>query len=385
MTTWVDRSEALQRLGVRAQTLYAYVSRGRIGVRPDPADPRRSLYDAEDLDQLAARRKRGRAARDIAAGALAWGEAAIPTNISTIDHGRLIYRGQDATLLAADHTLEAVAALLWEQPEPVDFGGGDGDAHGVGPFLALAQTIAGTRATVGRSADALRQDGAAAIGRMANGFGLPPDHAPLHRRLARLWRVEAQADLLRRALVLMADHELNASTFAVRVAASTGASIAASLLAGLATLSGPYHGGAGAALAALVEDADRIGVDPALDRWLARGHGLPGFGHVLYAEGDARAIALLDELKVDDVMIRLADAARVATGQWPNIDFALCAVTRALGLPVDAPFVMFALGRSVGWVAHALEQIAAGRLIRPRAHYQGAIPAKEKAPRFPLP
>jgi citrate synthase len=380
MTAWVDRSEALKRLGVRAQTLYAYVSRGRIGVRPDPADPRRSLYDGEDLDQLAARRKRGRAARDIAAGALAWGEAAIPTTISTIDHGRLIYRGRDAAMLAADATLEETACLLWEQAGPVRFAPGPESGHGTGPFMAIARNIAETRATVGRSCEALQQDGAAAIGWMADGFGLPGEAAAIHERLARLWAVEGQADLLRRALVLMADHELNASTFAVRVAASTGTSLAASLLAGLATLSGPYHGGAGAALAALVEDADRIGVEPALDRWLARGHGLPGFGHVLYPGGDARAAALLGEITPDPVMTRLAEAALRATGQMPNIDFALCALTRALRLPVDAPFVIFALGRSVGWVAHALEQIATGHLIRPRAHYQGVIPDKEEAP-----
>src|SRR6188768_399454 len=97
MVAWVGRAEALERLGVRAQTLYAYVSRGRVGVQPDPADPRRSLYRVEDLDRLATRRRRGRSAQAIAASALAWGEAAIPTRISTIARARLIYRGEDAT------------------------------------------------------------------------------------------------------------------------------------------------------------------------------------------------------------------------------------------------------------------------------------------------
>ena len=375
MTAWVDRSEALKRLGVRAQTLYAYVSRGRIGVRPDPTDPRRSLYDVEDLDLLAARRKRGRAAQEIAAGALAWGEAAIPTMISTIDHGRLIYRGQDAIALAATATLEDAAGLLWEQASAVRFGGEAEADHADGPFLALARTIAGTRATLGRSVDALCQDGAIAIGRIADGFGLPPDGTLLHRRLARLWAVDAEREyLLRRGLVLMADHELNASTFAVRVAASTGASIAACLLAGLAALSGPRHGGAGAALASMVEDAGRIGVEAALDRWLARGHPPPGFGHILYPEGDARGVALLKDVELDPTMMALRDAVQAATGLSANIDFALCALTRRLNLPEDAPFILFALGRSVGWVAHAIEQVGTGGLIRPRARYQGALP-----------
>jgi citrate synthase len=373
MTAWVDRSEALARLGVRAQTLYAYVSRGRIGVRPDPADPRRSLYNAEDLSLLAARRRRGRAPQAIAASALAWGEAAIPTTISTIDHGRLIYRGRVATSLANSASLEEVAALLWEQPDMVRFS--SGGAIGGGPFVALAHHAADARASIGRSAHALRQDGAEAIGRLADGFGLPAGSALLHQRLAALWSIGVEgAERIRAALVLMADHELNASTFAVRVAASTGASMAACLLAGLAALSGPRHGGAGAALAGLVEDADRIGARAALDRWLALGNEVPGFGHLLYPGGDARAVTLLDGLDLDDAMAALRAEASAATGLLPNIDFALCALTRQLRLPDDAPFVIFALGRSVGWVAHAIEQADTARLIRPRARYQGLMP-----------
>jgi citrate synthase len=373
MASWVDRSEALERLGVRAQTLYAYVSRGRIGVRPDPADPRRSLYDAEDLDLLAVRRKRGRAAQAIAASALSWGEAAIPTTISTIDHGRLIYRGQDVTSLAAAATLEDVAGLLWEARAPVRFGGGDHCRES--PFLALAHHAASARASIGRSGDALRQDGADAIGWITDGFGLPAGGGALHERLGLHWSVDPEgAELLRQGLVLMADHELNASTFAVRVAASTGASIAACLLAGLAALSGPRHGGAGAALASMVEDADRLGTKAAIDRWLVLGLELPGFGHILYPAGDIRAALLLERLEVDPLMAGLRDEIWAITGRLPNIDFALCALARSLRLPADAPFLLFALGRSVGWVAHALEQIATGRLIRPRALYQGSIP-----------
>jgi citrate synthase len=371
MAGWVDRSEALERLGVRAQTLYAYVSRGRIGVQPDPADPRRSLYDTEDLDLLAARRKRGRAARAIAESALDWGEAAIPTTISTIDHGRLIYRGQDVRPLAVAATLEDVAGLLWEAVAPVRIGGGEAGRDG--PFIALARLADHAPSSIGRSGDALRQDGADAIGRMADGFGLPADGGVLHQRLARHWSVDAD-DLLRRALVLMADHELNASTFAVRVAASTGASIAACLLAGLAALSGPRHGGAGAALATMVEDAGRLGTKAAIGRWLALGVDLPGFGHILYPAGDVRAALLLERLEIDPLLAALRDEVLAVTGRLPNIDFALYALTRSLRLPDDAPFLLFALGRSVGWVAHALEQLAAGRLIRPRALYRGSVP-----------
>src|ERR1700761_5621878 len=114
MSKWIDRGAALEALGVRPQTLYAYVSRGRIGVQPHPDDPRRSLYRAEDIAALTSQRARGRRPSAIAASAIAWGEPIIPTAISTIHHGQLIYRGVDAVALAERATLEQVAARLWE-------------------------------------------------------------------------------------------------------------------------------------------------------------------------------------------------------------------------------------------------------------------------------
>jgi len=369
MTAWIGRNAALERLGVRAQTLYAYVSRGRIGVQPDPADPRRSLYNVDDINALASRRRRGRSAQAIAESAFAWGEAAIPTRISTIAHGRLIYRGHDAAALAQTASAEAVAGLLWDQQGNVRL-----VAHGehaASPFVTLGALATDAPASLGRSAGALCRDGAIAIARLAAGFGLVGD-TPLHGRLGSLWGLSvADAELVRCALVLMADHELNASTFAVRVAASTGAPIAACLLAGLATLTGPLHGGAGRALGVLVESAERHGAEAAVAEWLALGRGLPGFGHPLYPDGDIRAHVLLDKLPADPQLAALAAAASTATGALPNIDFALAALQRHLVLPPDAPFLLFALGRSIGWVAHAIEQASSGTLIRPRARYIG--------------
>ena len=123
MSDWIGRSEALDRLGVRPQTLYAYVSRGLIGAQADPDDPRRSLYMSADIERLAARRRRGRKAGAIAASAIAWGEPSLPTSISTIDRGRLIYRGVDAVTLSASASLEGAAPLLWALPSPPGFAG----------------------------------------------------------------------------------------------------------------------------------------------------------------------------------------------------------------------------------------------------------------------
>ena len=182
---------------------------------------------------------------------------------------------------------------------------------------------------------------------------------------------------MRRTLVLLADHELNASTFAVRVAASTGASLSACLLAGLATLTGPLHGGAARALSSLLDAARQNGANEAVREWLGRGEPLPAFGHPLYPEGDPRAIAIMRHVKLSGMFLAVRIAAEDLTGEPPNVDFALAALADAYALPRQAPFVIFALSRSVGWIAHALEQIAAGQLIRPRARYVGPALAKE--------
>lgn len=367
MREWLTREEALTALGVKQQTLYAYVSRGLIERRGGEDDPRRSEYRAGDILALTGRRARGRRTASIAAGAIAWGDPVIQTRISTVVHGRLIFRGQDAATLAETATLEEIAALLWEQPVgsfPIADGPGD-------PFAAIATLIAGARPIVGRAAGKLAREAAAAVAAIAGAFGAQGD-GPIHERLARGWSLDrAGTDLVRRALVLLADHELNPSTFAARVAASTGAPMAACLTAGLAALSGPRHGGAGAALAALAAEARASGVEAAVARWLAAGHGLPGFGHPLYPHGDPRSAALLPLVALDPALADLRDAVADATEAIPNIDFALLAITVAAGLPKDAPFRLFAIARGVGWAAHAMEQSASGAVIRPRARYVG--------------
>ncbi|WP_421915890.1 citrate synthase [Mesorhizobium sp.] len=379
MSEWLSREEALARLKVRAQTLYAYVSRGHIGMRPDEEDPRRSQYRADDIAALATRRARGRRPSAIAESAIAWGEPAIATSISTILHGHLVYRGQDAVALSHEATLEETAGVLWAMPNPVRFRSQPTDTpHQSGRSAAFAQlaSLAGEgRTSLGRSPASLYGDAAHAVGALACALGAVPGTDAVHSRLARGWSVdETGARTIRRALVLLADHELNASTFAARVAASTGAPVEACLLAGLSALAGPRHGGAAEAVMQLADDAARHGADKAIRRWLDHDRPLPGFGHPLYPDGDPRAAALLPTIDDDIILSSLRDAAFAATGMRPNVDFALAALTRSLRLPSDAPFRLFALGRGVGWAAHAVEQITSGSLIRPRGRYEGLLP-----------
>ncbi|MDH7974784.1 citrate synthase [Sphingomonas sp. AR_OL41] len=369
MQQWLSREEALAMLGVRPQTLYAYVSRRLIERRTDPDDPRRSHYRGEDILALTCRRARGRRRTTIAASAMAWGEPVIRTSISTVRHGRLIFRGRDAGDLAETATLEEVAALLWQQSDMAPFREAEAAPD---PFVALAALVAKGRSMLGRSPARLVGDASEAVAVLTAAFG-GHGTGPIHQRLVQGWSVDARhGDLVRRVLVLLADHELNPSTFATRVAASTGASLPASLLAGLATLSGPRHGGAGATLAALLTEAAAIGTDAAVMRWLAAGHQLPGFGHPLYPHGDPRCAALLAHVTLDPALEELRNVVVDATDAAPNIDFAVLAITRAAALPPDAAFRLFAVARSVGWAAHAMEQAASGGVIRPRAIYDPA-------------
>jgi citrate synthase len=244
-------------------------------------------------------------------------------------------------------------------------------------FAALAARAGADPPALGRGPAALWREGAGLIADLAGALGAGIEEGPVHLTLARAWELrDPAAEVVRRALVLLADHELNASAFAARIAASTGASLAAAALAGLATLTGPRHGGAAARVAALIEDCDRLGPEEAVRTWIGRGDPPPGFGHLLYPEGDPRAVALLEAIDPDPSLTALRASAEALTGQRANVDFALAVTTRTLGLPQDAPFALFALGRSVGWIAHALEQIETGGLIRPRARYVGPTPGR---------
>jgi citrate synthase len=216
--------------------------------------------------------------------------------------------------------------------------------------------------------------GAQLVAELANawlGSSQSSSHHSLHRRLALAWERPKAQDLLRQAMVLLADHELNASTFAVRVAASAGSSLAACLLAGLATLTGPLHGGAAARLQALLRRAAKADVVSAVSQLTLQGQAVPTFGHPLYPDGDPRAKILLSNLTLPPDYEALAESVLQRTGERPNVDFALAAIAHVHDLPEDAPLAIFAISRAVGWIGHVLEQQESGTLIRPRAQYCG--------------
>ncbi len=372
---WIDRDAATGRLGVKPATLYAYVSRDLIRSVADPDDPRRSLYSKLDIDRFIDRRNRPRGRAEIAAGAISWGEPVLESGISTVRDGRLIFRDQDACTLAETCSLEDIAAHHWRAetlPSTKLSDLIDADTPRARAFLYLSKIAGAAPPSLGRARAALVPEAAILLSGFANALLGQRLDGPIHTRIGRAWSLsDRHTDLIRRALVLISDHELNASTFAVRVATSTGASLAASSLAGLAALSGPLHGNATLEAAEFLHAAIAAPTSEAvIEDTLSKGRLVPGIGHPLYLDGDTRGRALLAALKPQAKVMAVLAACERMIGKRPNVDLALAALSLELGLARHVSFSIFAIGRMSGWLAHAMEQAESGQLIRPRAVFR---------------
>jgi citrate synthase len=369
---FLTAAETIAALGISKQTLYTYVSRGRLRGRSDPANPRRHLYDARDVARILEVKARGRARKKIAQSTIHFGEPILQTSLSNIVDGRFYYRGKDAVDLSDSASLEDIACLLWNVSKlpPVKLPPAK-PAKGATPLDRAMRAVADIAAVPLK--DELR-DATLLLKLMARQIaGVATDpKLPIHRQLARAWKVQGDGeDLIRRALVLCADHELNASTYAVRVVASTRASLAASILAGLGALSWPLHGGLTNRVGALMKDRTfRRDPEKALGKLYAEKGWVPGFGHRLYPDGDPRGRVLIEASKPCLEWQRFVAAGFELTGEGPTIDVGNALLQDKLRLPEGAGFGIFALGRTVGWIAHALEQRREGTLIRPRAEFK---------------
>lgn len=381
---WIDARSACALLGVRAQTLYAYASRALVRVQSDRDDARRSLYARADILALLARHRRPRARAEVARAAIRWGDPVLSTSVSDIGDGQLRFAGRPAEDCAQDMSCEDIAAHLCAiapfSTPVVAFDGGGGSALGrvLSTLSARAATAAPMqgrpRAEIGGELPALLAGVTdAMLGRAGEGA--------VHLRFRAAWGLDTAAtDAVRRALVLLSDHELNPSTFAVRVCASTGASLPAALLAGMATLSGPRHGG----VAVLAREALQAARRGQFGAFLSAHPGVSpygfGFGHPLYPDGDIRARCLLDALPAQDGTRAAVGAAAADLGLAPNIDAALAALAECHALPATAAFAIFGVGRMAGWAAHAIEQAQSGEIIRPRARYAAPCGAASGRP-----
>jgi citrate synthase len=407
-------TEAARTLGVKLPTLYAYVSRGllRSIVSPDAGRARR--YARSDVEGLRARQRGAAAAR-----ALKWGDPVLDSAITALTPRGPAYRGTLALELArANVSFEAVAELLWTgvlpdpatrwevPPDPPDWKSvarllPDDASRTSTAITLLGVAGAQDRHRHDKRAEAVLPRGRRMIRLLACGLALPGAPA----RAGEAWREPSIARVVLRAcgvrpreraiqsvdrwLTLVADHELNASTFAARVAASTDADLYAAALAGLAAFSGPRHGAASDQAEALLAETLRAADAERVVRERARrGERLPGFGHAFYREkpGDPRAVMLLEEAweiggrsREVSTLNALLRAVELAGRPGPNVDYGAVALRAALGMPVGVASGIFACGRAAGWTAHVLEQYASGQLVRPRARYLGVPPETGEA------
>jgi citrate synthase len=412
MTEWIGAAEAAERLGIKPASLYAYVSRGVLARRQEPGG-RGSLYDAREIARLA---RKGRPRR-----APAGAELVIETAVTEITPEHLRYRGRDVMELAVQRSFEEVALLLWGGDPDTEAGGwqatpaalavGRAAQAALPPRIlplerlqvivpALAAVIAAGRALIAGMVDCLPPaeaapaDGSAGAppgadsGAGAREFGGRPAGSIAERLTVALCPAPPAglARVVQTALVLLADHELAASTLAARVTASVRADPYAVVAAGLGALGGTLHGGASLAAEAMVSsaaappDAPRV-----IGGMLRRGERLPSFGHPLYPAGDPRSVLLLrvigeyapESARLAVVRAMVAEARRRALPE-PNVDFALAALASVAGLVPGAGEAIFAVARAAGWIAHALEEYDRRAPIRPRGVYTGpAAPGQD--------
>ncbi len=399
--------QAATALGVTRSTLYAYVSRGLVRSAPT-SGTHQSRYRRREIERLVVERDRARKPAMVARASLDWGRPVLDSALTLIEQGRLYYRGRDAIELSRHACLEDAAALLLDC-DPRDLASGPPPRvdRSVLRQLERLDPVQGCTAGFawlhglddGGDAQDATASSAMACTRLLRLMTAVvtrrvPARTPVHRQLARAWRLDERGtQLVRQSLVLCADHELNASSFAARCVASTGADLGACVTAGLAALSGTRHCGITAAIEALwarslAARRSAMAFDRLLDAYDSPGtsdgagvpgQAVPGFGHPLYPDGDPRAQALLAAIPRQDRNERLMAAVLARSGMHPSIDYALVALRRSLGLAEGHAYRVFALGRTVGWLAHAIEQRRADVLIRPRAAYTGRRPPEVAA------
>ncbi|MDO0911102.1 citrate synthase [Streptomyces sp. DT2A-34] len=394
--------EAAELLGVKPETVYAYVSRGHLSSRRVPGG-RGSTFDAQEVETLARRNK-----REGAGGSGSGGELSVRTRLTFIDTDRYYFRGVDATQLAARHSYEEVAEWLWtgrlrrgvtftapEASVAAARSAADGLPEHAGPTDRLRVAAIAAAAT-----DPLRFDLSeeAVLGTARTLIptlvaALTParyayrDEGSL---ALRLWGQlsarsadEAALRVLDTALALLVDHDLAASTLAVRVAASARAHAYAAVSAGLGVIEGPLHGAAsGLAHKLIMEVLDRGDAGPVIAEELRAGRRIPGLGHRLYAGEDPRArvlFELLEEIPRSAPALAAArDIVATAARHTPlhaNVDLALAVFTASSAMPATAGETIFAVARTAGWIAHALEEYGERPLrMRPSGHYTGPKP-----------
>ncbi len=409
---YMTAKEAASALNVSVNTIYAYVSRGLIRSESSIDGKRNRRYLREDIDKLDNRRQARSNPDQLTQDALHWGAPVLESGISLIDNGNLYYRGIPIKDIVDTMTVEEVASLIWTgHAEGADklFHHGlhptaqkyemmllhveveGADLTPVQAFqIVLPIAMADDPTSYDTRPEAIAMKGARVLRLMTSvAAGDVIEQVTVAEMLHRGWCPQDgnSIKLFNTAMILCADHELNVSSFTARVVASAGATPYAVINAGLSALQGTRHGGYTESVEAFLDEIHTPNrIEKVIASRMRRGEAIPvpGFGHQLYPDGDPRAKILLDmlndyypkseEVKLCQAVIHTVHRMR---GEYPTIDFALAILGRVYQLPAGSTLGIFALGRMIGWVGHAIEQYNDGQLIRPRARYTGNPPTIE--------
>jgi citrate synthase len=383
--------EAAATLGVTVATIYAYVSRGLIRSEHEGGEKREKRYLADDVERLRRQRDGRREGRRPTQPGGTPLPGTIDARVAAIDPGRRL-RGHDVLALARSRSIGEVAALVWlgdpkasEQlfrarvRAPEAFRSSLARLAGLSPVERF-QTVLALAADDDASSWDLRALPAARTGaailqiltesvagrcfEASTGIAdaLRSAWAPQHKRAT---------ELVRAAIILGADHEPDQATLAARAVAAAGATPYAVVSGALAAFRGVRCGGAIGRIDALIAEVARpADAGAALRARLERGEAIPGFGDPVRPAGDPRAALLLEMIdgaakgsREHARTKKLVEAADTLLGEKPTLELAVVALARAMQFPADAPLVLTALGRAIGWIGHAIEEYEEWRRV----------------------
>ena len=388
--SFVSINRAKELLGVKKESLYSYVSRKKIRTIIDPKNGKKRLYSYDDIINLAENKKKA-GAEKIARDTLMWGQPVLESSITLIENSILYYRGISIKDLVEKNTFEEVVSLIWSGSLslPSSFRDIKTNSHELVAitipelekyFIQLekeegSSLLSKDLQTLGwKILESLVQD-------VSKNYA---KNTSIATKLAEYFcpKMPHAEELINTALIIIADHELNSSSFSARIVASTGGNLFQVIIGALATLTGPKHGGSILRVELMINElSENMDIDNNLIKRKNRGDDIVGFGHNLYNKGDFRAKILLQKIryyygdsKEFEIYNSIIQKCRNITKQDPTVDFALLTLASILKSNSDFALFLFSYGRIAGWIGQAMEQYQEDKLIRPRAKYIGPRP-----------
>ena len=409
---YMTAQEAADELGVKIGTIYAYVSRGLIRSQAAAEGQRNRLYSREDVNRLLIRRQMRINLDPTNVDVLHYAAPVLESCISLIEDGQLYYCGMPIEEVSAMLAAEELAALVWtgdaanagelfdhrRHPSAkkyrkmlLDLDIDRSNVLSVPTFqIVLPLAMADDPIAYDMRSDSIALSGARILRLLTSvASGDVREDISLAEMLQRSWQPhdEASMHFFNTVLIICADHQVKLATFAARVVAALGATPYSVINAGITSLSGPQQGGYTETVEAFLDEVktseNAVSVISARMR-RSESFPVPGFHNPLYPEGDPRArlvLSALSEEYPDAPTVILARSIQEAVyemrGDYPKIEFALAIFRRHFDLPPSSTLGIFALGRIIGWIGHAIKQYGSNQTIQPRIRYTGPAPQRQ--------